>query len=196
MKQRSHLTGMNREDAHSAHDRRHPARSDQSDRTQQRRQHPAGTSGVIGRVYEFITASRAHKRLTVAGVVLIVLIVSVYPPVRDLYVAMRTRDDLNARNAQLEAENSDLRDDIAYLQSTEGIEDEARRLGYVREGETAVVVEEGDGSSTSSGQTHGSSTRTTAVSGSSFSEGNDVTADEPWYQLVLDKVFFYTHEEW
>jgi|GEM_PF-3538541 len=49
----------------------------------------------------------------------------------------RIKHEINA----VAAENRDLRRQIAYLQTDAGIEAEARKLGMVKEGEVALVVE-------------------------------------------------------
>jgi len=47
----------------------------------------------------------------------------------------------SAKNAAAEAENKKLKEDRAYLQTAQGKEAEARKLGFVKEGEISLIVE-------------------------------------------------------
>ena len=112
-------------------------------------------------------------RFRVPLVVLVVLRVvagALDPPAQDLYCAWR---DQEAHEQQLETLNEDIsqyQGDIDRLQTREGIEDEARKRGYVAEGETSLVVEglpEDEG------------------------EDQDDTPDKPWYLALGDFIFQY-----
>ena len=92
----------------------------------------------------------------------------------ELALARRENGALQAEQAQASAESEELEGDISSLMTEEGIKDEARRRGYVEEGETRVVVE-GAGEEGSD---------ETATSG-------DATDDTPWYLRVADFVFQY-----
>lgn len=104
--------------------------------------------------------------LAVAAVVALAL----YEPARGLYSAWRTQGIREAQLEQLNESNEEYRSDIDRLQSREGIEEEARKRGYVTEGETSVIVEglpEDDSSSA------------------------DDAAENPWYIGLLDTIFRY-----
>lgn len=148
----------NRERQHSRRDGRRPGARDT-----RRSLRPAG--GVL-------------RALVAVGVVVVVAVM-LLGPLRDWYVAWRANEQLMATYDQLAEENADLQDDIDYLCSREGIENEARELGYVEEGETRVMVTDEDDSGAES------STFTTAK------PEVDITEGEPWYFEVLDTLFGY-----
>ncbi len=102
---------------------------------------------------------------------LALVIVSLYGPVRGLYAAWRDGQSLGSQISELDQSNNEYQGDIERLQSREGIEDEARKKGYVSEGETSVVVEGLD-------------------EGDSTSQGTTAT-ELPWYLSVGDFVFQY-----
>jgi cell division protein FtsB len=120
----------------------------------------------------------------VAAVVLaivIALFAFLYPPLKDFYTAKRDGQRYQAQLELLESNNSDLTDRISELQSQEGIMDEARRHGYVVEGETAVEVE---------GIDDGESDGSAAVAPDSL--GTQLPEEErPWYIVALDTIFGY-----
>ena len=104
------------------------------------------------------------------------LILVMYGPAKTYYCAWRKGQDLQTQLDEYNASNDQYKADIQGLQTREGIEDEARRRGYVSEGETKVVVEgldEGADGSTSS------------------ADGSDQQAEQPWYVELGDKVFHY-----
>lgn len=92
-------------------------------------------------------ASGAAERLgrwkapLVALALVLVVIVALYAPAKGLYSAWRIQGERQAQLDELNASNEECRSDISRLQSREGIEDEARKRGYVSEGETSVIVE-------------------------------------------------------
>ena len=114
--------------------------------------------------------SRFRVPIVVVAVTLFVL-VSVYPPAQDLYRAWREQgvqqETLDGLNASIE----EYRGDIDRLQTREGIEDEARKRGYVGEGEVGVVLE-------------GSPEKT---EGNAGDDGQEL----PWYVTLGDVVFQY-----
>lgn len=65
-------------------------------------------------------------------------------PYRISYVESREIADVRNQIAQAEADNKRLKEDIEYIQKPEGKMVEARKLGFVKEGEVAVVVEQPD----------------------------------------------------
>lgn len=114
--------------------------------------------------------SRFRVPIAVAAVTLFVL-VSIYPPAQGLYRAWRDQgvqqETLDGLNASIE----EYQGDISRLQTREGIEDEARRRGFVDEGEVGVVLE------------------------GAPEESDDAPANEgealPWYVALGDVVFQY-----
>lgn len=114
--------------------------------------------------------SRFRVPVIVVAVTLFAL-VSIYPPAQDLYRAWR---DQGARQETLDGLNASIEEyqgDIDRLQTREGIEDEARKRGYVSEGEVGVVLE-------------GLPEETEDAA------GEDVQA-LPWYVALGDVVFQY-----
>ena len=72
-----------------------------------------------------------------------------YPVAKQQYITARERDLLAARLAAVEARNASMEDEIARLQTPEGVEDYARsQLGWTKPGENAVIVEGVEGTST------------------------------------------------
>ena len=94
--------------------------------------------GVVG-VFGVI---RSHILLIATLAAVVFTISQAYGPVRDYYLARRKEEVLVATYQALEDENDQLRDDVARLQTKEGIEDEAHRHGYVHQGEVRVVVDD------------------------------------------------------
>ncbi|HET6453920.1 MAG TPA: septum formation initiator family protein [Armatimonadota bacterium] len=56
------------------------------------------------------------------------------------YTESKERADIQRQIAQANAEKNALKRDIAYLGTPKGKEEEARKLGWVKTGEVAVVV--------------------------------------------------------
>lgn len=103
-------------------------------------------------------------------VVVLVVVVALYAPAKGLYAAWRTNEARQAQLDELNASNEGYRSDISRLQTREGIEDEARKRGYVNEGETSVIVE---GLPTEDGSS------------------DAAPAEVPWYIALGDFVFQY-----
>ena len=115
-------------------------------------------------------------------VIVVALVVALYSPVKALYGAHRTNAVLAERLDAATASATQLQGEVDSLMTREGIEDEARRRGYVGEGETAVEVGgiEDSGSATTDESVTGDSSQT---------QGQD--AQDPWYVSVLDCIFGY-----
>lgn len=129
-------------------------------------------NGALSAIGNFVVHFRVA--LLIAALVLGVLM-AMYGPVQTYYRAWRAGQDLQAQLDELNASNEQYKDDIQALQTREGIEDEARRRGYVTNGETKVVVDGlNDGSDDSSQSSDG-----------------DQQAQNPWYIELGDKVFHY-----
>ena len=129
-------------------------------------------NGALSAIGNFVVHFRVA--LLIAALVLGVLM-AMYGPVQTYYRAWRAGQDLQAQLDELNASSEQYKDDIQALQTREGIEDEARRRGYVTNGETKVVVDGlNDGSDDSSQSSDG-----------------DQQAQKPWYIELGDKVFHY-----
>lgn len=122
----------------------------------------------------------SHRVACIVVVVIVALAVALYPPAKALYGASRTNAVLAERLDAATSSATQLQGEVDSLMTREGIEDEARRRGYVSEGETAVDV---DGVADS-----GSATTDESVTGGS-SQTTD--AQEPWYVSALDFFFGY-----
>ncbi len=122
----------------------------------------------------------AHVRaggVAVAAVILL-MAAALYGPARDLYIANRKLDAMQKTYDALQAENSTIQEELDYLQTREGIENEARARGYVEPGETKVVV---NGLSNEDAEVY-------------ELEEIEVPDESPWYIRVLDAVFDYESE--
>ena len=117
-----------------------------------------------------------------AIVVVLVLGVTVYPPLQAYYSALRSNGALSEHLDDVTASNASMQDQVDSLMTREGIEDEARRRGYVAEGDTAVDMSGVQDSSDPSTDT------TVRVSGTDDASGQQ---QEPWYIKLFDVVFRY-----
>lgn len=76
---------------------------------------------------------------------LALFVLAYYPVARVQYQAVRERSRLRAELASIQARNERLETHVATLETTEGIEAEARvQLGMVRKGESLGIVIDGD----------------------------------------------------
>ena len=115
---------------------------------------------------------KARTPLVVAVVTLIVL-VTLYGPAQGLYAAWREQMLNQATLDGLTASIDEYQHDIDQLQTREGIEDEARKRGYVTEGESGV----------------------TAVGLPEEEDDEQPEQSLPWYLSLGDFVFQYHEEE-
>lgn len=127
--------------------------------------------GFFSTIGDFVINFRV---IVVAVLALLALVVTMYGPAQTYYKAWRAGLDLQSQLDELNASNDQYESDIRSLQTREGIEDEARKRGYVSDGETKVVVE-------------GTSTNDETSDAAS----SDTTSDLPWYIELGDKVFHY-----
>ncbi|WP_129583829.1 hypothetical protein [Thermophilibacter mediterraneus] len=116
-------------------------------------------------------AMGARRLLVCVGVALVVL-VALYGPARDLYCAWRLQDGKQETLDGLNQSIDEYQQDIDRLQTREGIEDEARKRGYVSEGETGVIAE----------------------GLPEDQEAEEAPAELPWYLAVGDFVFQYKEQ--
>lgn len=124
----------------------------------------AAKAGAVGGFYA------SHKLLCIAVGVLVAAALLLYGPAATYYRAWRAGLDLQAQYDALAQSNDQIQQQNDALLTREGIEEEARRRGYVGAGETGVVVEGlPDDSASSSG----------------------ATPEYPWYVGVGDVIFGY-----
>lgn len=116
-------------------------------------------------------AGRLRVPLVVAAVVLVVL-VTLYGPAQGLYQAWRDQGINQQTLDELNASIDEYQSDIDRLQTREGIEDEARRRGYVEQGESGV----------------------TAVGLPDESDQGSEEQSLPWYLALGDFVFQYQEQ--
>ncbi len=122
----------------------------------------------------------AHRALSIAMATVLVVVAMLYPPARAYYAAARVNSVLSSQLSDVNASNDSLQSDVSSLMTKEGIEDEARRRGYVSKGDTAVDM---SGVSDSGGATSDQASATSDDTASS--------AAEPWYLSALDAFFGY-----
>lgn len=122
----------------------------------------------------------SHRLACIVTIVIVAVVVALYAPAKALYSAHRTNAILAQRLDAATSSTTELQGDVDSLMTREGIEDEARRRGYVSEGETAADVDGIDDSGS-------------ATSDESVANDSSQTTDEqePWYVSVLDFVFGY-----
>ena len=124
----------------------------------------AAKAGALGGFYA------SHKLLCIAVGVLVAAALLLYGPAATYYRAWRAGLDLQAQYDALAQSNDQIQQQNDALLTREGIEEEARRRGYVGAGETGVVVEGLPDDSASS---------------------SDATPEYPWYVGVGDVIFGY-----
>ncbi len=124
-----------------------------------------------------------RRRFVVVGGIVVVLVCVglLYPAGRTYYESVRTDQRSAAQLAAIEARNAEIQRQNDYLQTDEGIEDQARKEGgYVREGEEGVVITNGDGSTD----------RNTKLPDQVNLD--QIHAPHTWYYDILD-TFFFVH---
>lgn len=127
----------------------------------------AAKAGAVGGFYA------SHKLLCIAVGVLVAAALLLYGPAATYYRAWRAGLDLQAQYDALAQSNDQIQQQNDALLTRKGIEEEARRRGYVGAGETGVVVEGLPDDSTSS---------------------SDATPEYPWYVGVADVIFGYERQ--
>ena len=124
----------------------------------------AAKAGSVGGFYA------SHKLLCIAVGVLVAAALLLYGPAATYYRAWRAGLDLQAQYDALAQSNDQIQQQNDALLTRKGIEEEARRRGYVGAGETGVVVEGLPDDSASS---------------------SEATPEYPWYVGVGDVIFGY-----
>ena len=112
----------------------------------------------------------AHKLVCIIVGTILVAAIFLYGPAATYYRAWRAGLDLQAQYDALAQSNDQIQQQNDALLTRDGIEEEARRRGYVGEGETGVIVEGLPDDS---------------------SDGSDATADYPWFVGIGDALFGY-----
>lgn len=127
-----------------------------------------------------------HPGLCAAAAILLVAAVALYSPVRNYYVAIRTGQVLQVKYDQLSDENAGLTYDVNRLQTKQGIEDEARKRGYVSTDEIGKDPDLPDPPSIAEAQS--------ATMQKDPSTPRVYPDDRSWHVKALDRLFFYDPE--
>lgn len=150
----------------------------------------ANDNAVIKAVYDFTHGS---LRPLFIGIVVALALVSLYFPVRDLYVAKRSNDILAKQVEIREQYKDEMKKDTDKWLSEEGIKDRARELGMAMPGEKRIEVQGLDGDSDSSSAEKKSSNAKKASEVAK--EIEEVGKDAPWYIRTLDMLFGFNGVE-
>ena len=182
--------------SHSAHASRPSAQTnDRSSRPSSRLSgsdfmHYANDNAVVKAIYDF---THGPQRGLFIGIVVALVLVSLYFPVRDLYVAKRSSDILAKQVEIREQYNDELQKSVDKLLSEEGIKDAASEdLGLVMPGETRIdVLGLDDDSDSSSSKKSSNAKKASEVA----KEIEEVGKDAPWYIQTLDMLFGFNGVE-
>ena len=152
--------------------------------------HYANDNAVVKAIYDFTHGS---LRPLFIGIVVTLVLVSLYFPVRDLYVAKRSSDILAKQVEIREQYNDELQKSVDKLLSEEGIKDAATEdLGLVMPGETKIDVLGLDDDSDSSSSSKSSNAKKASEVAKEIEE---VGKDAPWYIQALDMLFGFNGVE-
>lgn len=149
----------------------------------QRSGRSSARGGDAGKAHKVRSATASRIAVAVGCLVCVAaVLLFLYPTAQQVYLESREEDRLQAEYDALTARNDAMQDRIDYLKTDEGIQDAARQqLGWVKEGEKAVVVE---GLADDSANKD-SNVNIQIVSGS-------IPAPQTWYSPVLDVIFGYS----
>lgn len=136
-------------------------------------------ANVASRAQGILAWVMGHRALSIALVAIAALVLMLYPPIKALYGASRTNALLSCQLSSVTATNDALQGEVDNLMTREGIEDEARRRGYVTEGDTPVDM---SGVEDSGGASSDSTVST---------DESAPAASDPWYVSALDFIFGY-----
>lgn len=151
--------------------------------------HYANDNAVVKAIYDF---THGPQRGLFIGIVAALALVSLYFPVRDLYVAKRSSDILAKQVEIREQYNDELQKSVDKLLSEEGIKDAATEdLGLVMPGETKIDVLGLDDDSDSSDKKSSNAKKASEVA----KEIEEVDKDAPWYIQTLDMLFGFNGVE-
>lgn len=150
----------------------------------------ANDNAVVKAIYDFTHGS---LRPLFIGIVVALTLVSLYFPVRDLYVAKRSSDILAKQVEIREQYNDELQKSVDKLLSEEGIKDAAsENLGLVMPGEKKIdVLGLDDDSDSSSSKKSSNAKKASEVA----KEIEEVGKDAPWYIQTLDMLFGFNGVE-
>ena len=152
--------------------------------------HYANDNAVVKAIYDF---THGPQRVLFIGIVVVLALVSLYFPVRDLYVAKRSSDILAKQVEIREQYNDELQKSVDKLLSEEGIKDAATEdLGLVMPGETKIDVLGLDDDSDSSSSSKSSNAKKASEVAKEIEE---VGKDAPWYIQTLDMLFGFNGVE-
>ena len=152
--------------------------------------HYANDNAAVKAIYDF---THGPQRGLFIGIVVVLVLVSLYFPVRDLYVAKRSNDILAKQVEIRQQYNDELQKSVDKLLSEEGIKDAATEdLGLVMPGETKVdVLGLDDDSDSSSSKKSSNAKKASEVA----KEIEEVGKDAPWYIQALDMLFGFNGVE-
>ena len=120
----------------------------------------------------------------VSLIAVVFAVTMLYFPCQNYYNETRQLQQLQAEYDALQEYNTQMQNQVDYLNTDEGIEDYARsELGWIRPGEHVVSVE----GVTPSTDTSRSNDRVYAIPAGS------VAAPDTWYSGFLDVIFGYGH---
>lgn len=152
--------------------------------------HYANDNAMVKAIYDF---THGPQRGLFIGIVVALVLVSLYFPVRDLYVAKRSSDILAKQVEIREQYNDDLQKSVDKLLSEEGIKDAASEdLGLVMPGEKRIEVQGLDDDSDSSSSKKSSNAKKASEVAKEIEE---VGKDAPWYIQALDMLFGFNGVE-
>lgn len=152
--------------------------------------HYANDNAVVKAIYDF---THGPQRGPFIGIVVVLVLVSLYFPVRDLYVAKRSNDILSKQVEIRQQYNDELQKSVDKLLSEQGIKDAASEdLGLVMPGETKIdVLGLDDDSDASSSKKSSNAKKASEVA----KEIEEVGKDAPWYIQTLDMLFGFNGVE-
>ena len=146
--------------------------------------HYANDNAVVKAIYDF---THGPQRGLFIGIVVALVLVSLYFPVRDLYVAKRSSDILAKQVEIRQQYNDELR------KSADKLDAASEDLGLVMPGEKRIEVQGLDGDSDSSSAEKKSSNAKKASEVAK--EIEEVGKDAPWYIRTLDMLFGFNGVE-
>ena len=151
--------------------------------------HYANDNAVVKAIYDF---THGPQRGLFIGIVVALVLVSLYFPVRDLYVAKRSSDILAKQVEIRQQYNDEMKKDTDKWFSEEGIKDSARDLGMAMPGEKRIEVQGLDEDSDSSSSKKSSNAKNASEVAKEIEE---VGKDAPWYIKTLDMLFGFNGVE-
>lgn len=181
--------------AHSEHAQRSSAQTNEKPSRPSNRlsgsdfMHYANDNAVVKAIYDF---THGPQRGLFIGIVVALALVSLYFPVRDLYVAKRSSDILAKQVEIREQYNDEMKKDTDKWFSEEGVKDSARDLGLVMPGEKRIEVQGLDDDSDSSSSKKSSNAKKASEVAKEIEE---VGKDAPWYIQALDMLFGFNGVE-